>query len=383
MTERIANQTSSMAQRLAEMIFRAFQQESLNMIKISKEATAEIIKNAKSNRFKEYSVEKLMDISGTYGISEVSVDKDYYHELIKYMQKHNIAYAKDLDGDKYIVYFSNSNKEIMKNFSAYLENKRNLSLSEIKTYTLLTKTKEIMTIQDLSKYELDLIEELKSSRNLKFSRLDNSIVIAKDDYDTFINEYREIRCVLNSSKARELIESLNLKKLSNEVVKLKEKSEIEKYKDYILIDAASPDKRIDIYSDKQAKLLGKDRLSEEDITNINNKFVYFVAPVLVKRSELKNFENLDIDEKKIYMDKLVKYKYIEEYIQSLTEKEKSEIDINLRTKTDKVNKNKTFTKSDFEKILKSKDYTQSTERLKDRERGISDEKNRRASSQKR
>ena len=97
MTDRVASQTSAMTQKLAEVLFRAFQDESLKMIRASKQKTADLIKESKLKKFGEYDLEKLNRLSGSYGLGNIILDKSYYGVFEEFAIKNKMPFSKSVD----------------------------------------------------------------------------------------------------------------------------------------------------------------------------------------------------------------------------------------------------------------------------------------------
>lgn len=370
MTERVANQTSSMVQNLAEMIFRSFQNESLSMIKVSKRATEDLIRGSKENIFKERSLEGLEKIAGPYGTGKVDIDKNIYGMFIEFAKKHNLPFAKDEIEDGYIIYYLNKDRDTLSSLGKYITNKKDIKPNDIYNLAKTTKSREVIKINNLSQDELELIDVLKNESDLKYAKIDNGLLIVKDHYETFLNEYKEINALLNSKEGVDLVESLKNKRLTNEIINYKERKDIVRNKNFIIIDAADPDRKLDIYKEKHALLDGADRLNSEDVFNIANRTRFFTAPLAIDRDEYKKLKEVDVSKQLDYLNNKVKYIQAKNSIKDIPKEEKERADIRLNIQKKKLKRNKVFSKKEFDKILRSdpKKEAQTQTRIRERER---------------
>lgn len=371
MTDRVASQTSAMTQKLAEVLFRTFQDESLKMIRASKQKTADLIKESKLKKFGEYDLEKLNRLSGSYGLGNINLDKSYYGVFEEFAIKNKMPFAKTKD-DKgnYIIYFSNKNKKEMTYFPKFVLNKTELNKNDIINHGKMGKSKQILVINNLTEDEMKIFDLLKEKNNLKYAKVENRLVISKDDYEKFLNEYREVKAIIKGKDGKDILESLNNKKLLNEVIKYKDKKDIEQNRHYIIVDAANPNKTIDLYKEKQKFLTNKDNLTEDEINKILKQSWYMTTPVIMTDMEYTNLLRMNPGEQIEQLNNKVKYIFIEEIRDELNPEQISEIDININIKEEQLNNSKTFSAKDFDIILNSKDESKdiSTEISKDRSR---------------
>lgn len=371
MTDRVASQTSAMTQKLAEVLFRTFQDESLKMIRASKQKTADLIKESKLKKFGEYDLEKLNRLSGSYGLGNINLDKSYYGVFEEFAIKNKMPFAKTEDEKgNYNVYFSNKNKKEMAYFPKFVLNKNELNKDDIINHAKMGKSKEILVINNITEDEMKIINLLKESNNLKYAKVDNRLVISKDDYKKFLDEYREVKAILKGKDGKDLIESLNNKKMLNEVIKYKDKKDIEQNRNYIIVDAANPNKTIDLYKEKQKYLTNKDNLTEDEINKTLKQSWYMTTPVIMTDIEYTNLLRMNPGEQIELLNTKAKYIFIEEIRDELNPEQISEIDININIKEEQLSNSKTFSAKDFDIILNSKDDSKdiSTEISKDRSR---------------
>ena len=371
MTDRVASQTSAMTQKLAEVLFRTFQDESLKMIRASKQKTADLIKESKLKKFGEYDLEKLNRLSGSYGLGNINLDKSYYGVFEEFAIKNKMPFAKTEDEKgNYIIYFSNKNKKEMTYFPKFVLNKNELNKNDIINHAKMGKLKQILVINNLTEDEMKIIDLLKESNDLKYAKVENRLVISKDDYEKFLNEYREVKALIKGKDGKDFLESLNNKKLLNEVIKYKDKKDIEQNRHYIIVDAANPNKTIDLYKEKQKYLTNKDNLTEDEINKILKQSWYMTTPVIMTDIEYTNLLRMNPGEQIELLNTKAKYIFIEEIRDELNPEQISEIDININIKEEQLSNSKTFSAKDFDIILNSKDDSKdiSTEISKDRSR---------------
>ena len=110
-------------------------------------------------------------------------------------------------------------------FPKFVLNKNELNKNDIINHAKMGKSKQILVINNLTEDEMKIIDLLKESNNLKYAKVENRLVISKDDYEKFLNEYREIKAIIKGKDGNDLVESLNNKKLLNEVIKCKDKKD--------------------------------------------------------------------------------------------------------------------------------------------------------------
>lgn len=322
MTDRVASQTSAMTQKLAEVLFRTFQDESLKMIRASKQKTADLIKESKLKKFGEYDLEKLNRLSGSYGLGNINLDKSYYGVFEEFAIKNKMPFAKTEDEKgNYNVYFSNKNKKEMAYFPKFVLNKNELNKDDIINHAKMGKSKEILVINNITEDEMKIINLLKESNNLKYAKVDNRLVISKDDYKKFLDEYREVKAILNGKDGKDLIESLNNKKMLNEVIKYKDKKDIEQNRHYIIVDAANPNKTIDLYKEKQKYLTNKDNLTEDELNKILKQSWYMTTPVIMTEMEYTNLLRMNPGEQVEHLNNKAKYVFIQEIRDKLNPEE--------------------------------------------------------------
>lgn len=356
MTDRVASQTSAMTQKLAEVLFRAFQDESLKMIRASKQKTADLIKESKLKKFGEHDLEKLNRLSGSYGLGNINLDKSFYGVFEEFAIKNKMPFSKSVDEKgNYNIYFSNKNKKEMTYFPKFVLNKNELNKNDIINHAKMGKSKQILVINNLTEDEMKIIDLLKESKDLKYAKVENRLVISKDDYEKFLNEYREVKAIIKGKDGKDLVESLNNKKLLNEVIKYKDKKDIEQNRHYIIVDAANPNKTIDLYKEKQKYLTNKDNLTEDEINKILKQSWYMTTPVIMTDMEYTNLLRMNPREQIKELNSKAKYIFIEEIRNELSHEEISEIDINVNIKEEQLNNSKTFSAKDFDIILNSKD----------------------------
>lgn len=356
MTDRVASQTSAMTQKLAEVLFRAFQDESLKMIRASKQKTADLIRESKLKKFGEYDLEKLNRLSGSYGLGNINLDKSFYGVFEEFAIKNKMPFSKAQDEKgNYNIYFSNKNKKEMTYFPKFVLNKNELNKNDIINHAKMGKSKQILVINNLTENEMKIIDLLKESNDLKYAKVENRLVISKDDYEKFLNEYREVKAIIKGKDGKDLVESLNNKNLLNEVIKCKDKKDIEQNRHYIIVDAANPNKTIDLYKEKQKYLTNKDNLTEDEINKILKQSWYMTTPIIMTDMEYTNLLRMNPGEQIKELNSTAKYIFIEEIQNELSHEEISEIDINVNIKEEQLNNSKTFSAKDFDIILNSKD----------------------------
>lgn len=154
------------------------------------------------------------------------------------------------------------------------------------------------------------------------------------------------------------------------MIKYKDKKDIEQNRHYIIVDAANPNKTIDLYKEKQKYLTNKDNLTEDEINKILKQSWYMTTPVIMTDIEYTNLLRMNPGEQIELLNTKAKYIFIEEIRDELNPEQISEIDININIKEEQLSNSKTFSAKDFDIILNSKDDSKdiSTEISKDRSR---------------
>lgn len=361
--EQVVNQTFNTLTRISSLLFKDFRDDSKSLVRSVKrngKNLAQLIKYSRPGALvdKDY----LESMSKGYGIESLELDSKYSSLFSDLAVKLDLKYAKDeLDNGKTVFYVSRKDYKKIKSMrnliDVSLNRRKELDPEDFKEYLYTKENSNFLKIENLTKEEIELLRFNRTDHDLVYCINDDKVLIAESDYDKFIDSYEEVRGYLEGRDKKDILNSANNRILANEIVRTLENDKIQDYGRYLVVDAVSPDRYLDVQKIKSAILRTKSQITENDISELKRSFSYMTAPVVFEVKEYEKFNKLTFkDQEKIIMDKAGFY--ISDVNIDKKQFDKKRLDKENLTKnlviTSKSLKKK-ITKEQFDEIIKTND----------------------------